>query len=360
MAYLSLAKIRRRKKRDGASYWLLPLLLAGLFIAVLLSLGIGGVSIPPLASAGHFFSYLGFTVSDLQPQEILILEAVRLPRTALGLAIGMALGLSGAVMQSLFRNPLADPGLIGVSSGAALAVVCVIVLGDTLFASFLEATSSYSLPLAAFAGSLATTALVYNLARREGATDVAVMLLMGIAVNAIVGSFIGLLTYIADDSELRSLTFWSMGSLSGAGEATWPSIGIMVLASLLLLRLSGPLNLFLLGETEAKHLGVATEGIKRQAALAAACATGAAVAAAGMIGFIGLIAPHLARLIGGADNRFVLPAAALLGALLIIIADTIARIIVLPAELPIGLVTSFIGGPFFFALLFREFRKRRA
>ncbi|MEH6632554.1 MAG: iron ABC transporter permease [Halopseudomonas aestusnigri] len=339
--------------------WILPFLGVALLGAIFISLGLGGVPISISSSVEHFLSYLGLAQSHLEPQEILILEAIRLPRTALGLVIGMSLALSGGVLQSLFRNPLADPGLIGVSSGAALAVVSIIVLGDTFFAPFLELTKNFALPIAAFVGSLSITVLIYQLASRGGSTDVSMMLLMGIAVTAIVGSIIGLLTYLADDTELRSLTFWSMGSLSGAGKATWPSIAIMVLASILLLRLSSPLNLFLLGETEAKHLGIRTESIKRQAALAAACATGAAVAAAGMIGFIGLIAPHLARLIGGADNRFVLPASALIGALLIIVADTIARNIILPAELPIGLVTSFIGGPFFFVLLFREFKRRR-
>ncbi|WP_419904033.1 FecCD family ABC transporter permease [Kiloniella sp.] len=359
MSYAISTKRLFRKKREGHSpIWLLPLLGLALLLTIFFSLGLGGVSIPISESVKHLLSYLELSQSELTSQEILILEAIRLPRTALGLVIGMSLALSGGVLQSLFRNPLADPGLIGVSSGAALAVVSIIVLGDTFFSSFLDLTKNFSLPIAAFIGSLSVTVLIYRLAKRDGSTDVSMMLLMGIAVTAIVGSIIGLLTYLADDTELRSLTFWSMGSLSGAGKATWPSILIMLLAVFFLLRLASPLNLFLLGETEAKHLGVQTEKIKQQAALAAACATGAAVAAAGMIGFIGLIAPHLARLIGGADNRFVLPASALIGALLILIADTIARIIVLPAELPIGLVTSFIGGPFFFALLFREFKRR--
>ncbi len=360
MSYsLSPRRLFQSRNKGTLPFWILPVLALALFIAILLSMGLGGVSISFLSSLKHFGSYLGLTQSNLEPQEILILEVIRLPRTVLGLVIGMSLGLSGGVLQSIFRNPLADPGLIGVSSGAALAVVSIIVLGDTYFTSFLELTSSFSLPLAAFAGSLSITVLIYQLARRNGSTDVSMMLLMGIAVTAIVGSIIGLLTYLADDTELRSLTFWSMGSLSGAGKSTWPSIGIMLFASYMLVRLASPLNLFLLGETDARLLGIPTEKVKRQAALAAACATGSAVAAAGMIGFIGLIAPHLARLIGGADNRFVLPASALIGALLIIVADTIARVIVLPAELPIGLVTSFIGGPFFFVLLFREFKRKR-
>ncbi len=350
---------RRKLKNNKKPYYTLGGLFFILIISSIISLGIGGVAISPLSNIEHFAAYIGLGESKLELHQVLVIESIRLPRIVLGLVIGASLGLSGAVLQSLFRNPLADPGLIGVSSGAALAVVSIIVLGDTFFAAFLELTRNFALPVAAFTGSLLTTALIYHLSRRDGLTDVAMMVLMGIAVNAIVGSLIGLLTYLADDAELRSLTFWSMGSLAGAGQAAWPSVSIMIIASLFLLKLSSPLNLFLLGEAEAHHLGIPTERIKQQAAIAAACATGAAVAAAGMIGFIGLIAPHLSRLIGGVDNRFVLPAAALIGANLIVIADTIARIIVLPAELPIGLVTSFIGGPFFFALLFREFKKRR-
>ncbi|WP_421780103.1 FecCD family ABC transporter permease [Kiloniella litopenaei] len=356
---LTATSTRRQQANLKKPYYILGGLFLLLVLSSVISLGIGGVAISPLSNIEHFASYLGLSESTLELHQQLVIESIRLPRIVLGLVIGASLGLSGAVLQSLFRNPLADPGLIGVSSGAALAVVCIIVLGDTYFTAFLELTRSFALPVAAFAGSLLTTALIYHLSRRDGLTDVAMMVLMGIAVNAIVGSLIGLLTYLADDTELRSLTFWSMGSLAGAGQTAWPSIAIMVIASLFLLKLSSPLNLFLLGEAEAHHLGIPTERVKQQAAIAAACATGAAVAAAGMIGFIGLIAPHLSRLIGGADNRFVLPAAALIGANLIVIADTISRIIVLPAELPIGLVTSFIGGPFFFALLFREFKKRR-
>ncbi len=356
---LTETSARRQQRSIKKPYYILGALFLVLILSSIISLGIGGVAISPLSNIEHFASFIGLSESKLELHQALVIESIRLPRIILGLIIGASLGLSGAVLQSLFRNPLADPGLIGVSSGAALAVVCVIVLGDTYFTAFLELTRNFALPIAAFAGSLLTTALIYHLSRRDGLTDVAMMVLMGIAVNAIVGSLIGLLTYLADDTELRSLTFWSMGSLAGAGQTAWPSISIMIIASLFLLKLSSPLNLFLLGEAEANHLGIPTERVKQQAAVAAACATGAAVAAAGMIGFIGLIAPHLSRLIGGADNRFVLPAAALIGANLIVIADTIARIIVLPAELPIGLVTSFIGGPFFFILLFREFKKRR-
>ncbi len=356
---LTAAPTRRQQKKLKKPYYILGALFLLLILSSITSLGIGGVAISPLSNIEHFTAYIGLGKSNLELHQVLVIESIRLPRIMLGLVIGASLGLSGAVLQSLFRNPLAEPGLIGISSGAALAVVSIIVLGDTFFAPFLDLTRNFALPIAAFIGSLLTTALIYHLSRRDGLTDIAMMVLMGIAINAIVGSFIGLLTYLADDTELRSLTFWSMGSLAGAGQAAWPSISIMIIGSFFLLKLSSPLNVFLLGEAEAHHLGIPTERIKQQAAIAAACATGAAVAAAGMIGFIGLIAPHLARLIGWADNRFVLPASALIGANLIVIADTIARIIVLPAELPIGLVTSFIGGPFFFILLFREFKKRR-
>jgi len=281
-----------------------------------------------------------------------VILAVRLPRTLLGLLVGAGLAVAGAAMPGLFRKPLADPGLIGVSSGAALAAVAVIVLGSQGLAVLTQACGPFSLPLAAFAGGLATTLLIYRLASRDGHTSVTTLLLAGIAVNALCGAGTGLLTYLADDQQLRTLTFWLMGSLGGA---TWAEVGstaLLIAAPLLALPFLAPtLNALLLGEAEAGHLGVAAQSVQRLIVALAALAVGAAVAVSGVIGFVGLVVPHLLRLMLGPDHRLLLPGAALLGGSLLLLADLLARTVVAPAELPIGILTALLGGPFFLALL---------
>jgi iron complex transport system permease protein len=261
-------------------------------------------------------------------------------------------------MQGLFRNPLADPGLIGVSSGAALGAVATIVLAPALSISAGAWTGAFLLPLAAFAGGVIATLVVYRLATSNGQTSVATMLLAGIAINAVAGAGTGMLTFIADDDQLRDLTFWSLGSLGGA---TWTSLAAIAPCVLLCVAatpfLSRSLNAMLLGESEARHLGIHTETVKRLVILGAALAVGASVAVAGVIGFIGLVVPHLLRLAFGPDHRLLLPGSALFGATLLIGADLLARVIVQPAELPIGIVTALVGGPFFLWLLLRD-RKR--
>lgn len=282
-----------------------------------------------------------------------IVTVIRLPRMLLALMVGAALAVSGAAMQGLFRNPLADPGLIGVSAGAALGAVSVIVLGShiPLFAS------PAALPLAASVGGIAATIVVYRLGSSTGHADVATLLLAGIAINAVAGAATGLLTYLADDRQLRSLTFWLMGSLGGA---TWPQLAaaapFLVICSMGLCWLARPLNAFLMGEDVAHHLGYAVEKIKIFVIVLCATAVGAAVALTGIIGFVGLVIPHLLRLVMGADHRLLLPACALLGAAGLLAADTIARIVVSPAELPIGILTALLGGPFFLYLLTRRGR----
>jgi len=268
--------------------------------------------------------------------------------------IGGGLAVAGAAMQGLFRNPLADPGLIGVSSGAAVAAVATIVLGATVLDFATQALGPFALSIAAFGGGAATTLLVYRLSLVHGTVSVSTMLLAGIAINAVAGAITGIFTFVADDAQLRSLTFWSMGSLGGA---TWPAVAAAApfigLATLAVLRYARPLNALLLGEAEAGHLGCNVERLKRSVVLLVALSVGAAVAVAGIIGFVGLVVPHLLRLTLGPDHRFLLPGAALLGASLLLGADLIARTLVAPAELPIGIVTAIIGGPFFMYLLQR-------
>lgn len=311
----------------------------------------GAVDLPPSRVLAALTT---FPDSDgIRDPAMAVITIIRLPRLLLAIAVGAALAVSGAAMQGLFRNPLADPGLIGVSSGAALGAVLVIVLGAYLPL----ASATVALPIAASLGGLVATAVVYRLGRGAGHTDVATLLLAGIAVNAIAGAGTGLLTYFADDHELRSLTFWLMGSLGGAG---WPQFGavapFLLLCTVALCTLGRPLNAFLLGEDVAHHLGYPVERLKALTILLCAVAVGAAVSVTGVIGFVGLVVPHLLRLAVGADHRLLLPASALLGAAGLLAADTVARTIVSPAELPIGILTTLLGGPFFLYLLLRRRR----
>ncbi|MBK5919573.1 hypothetical protein CCR80_00770 [Rhodothalassium salexigens] len=327
-----------------------------LALAVLLSLGVGAVAIPPADALSILASRLGLpALTDHSSVQETVLVALRSPRTLLAMLVGAALAVSGAAMQGLFRNPLADPGLIGVSTGAGLAAALVIVLGGLLPFGLAAIARDVLVPLAAFAGGLATTWIVYRIASRGGRTEVATMLLAGIALNAVAGAAIGLLIFLSDDQALRDLNFWLLGSLGGV---TW---GRLLLAAPLMLIpavgaiwLARPLNALLFGEREAAHLGFDVERTKTWVVVLAALAVGASVALTGVIGFVGLVVPHLVRLAIGPDHRVLLPAAALLGASLLLIADVLARTLVLPAELPIGILTSCVGGPFFLWLLMRR------
>jgi iron complex transport system permease protein len=323
-------------------------------LAIWLSLSLGPVSLPLFDTLRAALRLLGWPMADdgLEQAE-LILGQIRLPRTLLGLAVGGILALSGVAMQGLFRNPLADPGLVGVSSGAALGAAFAIVGGSAL-GGLPEAFAPYVLSVCAFLGGLGVTALVYRLGRRNGRTHVATMLLAGIALTALSGAAVGLFTYLADDATLRTLTFWNLGSLNGASYARlWPLLLVSAGVAIWLPRRARALNALLLGESEAAHLGIDVEWLKRELVLCTALGVGAAVAAAGMIGFVGLVVPHLLRLLAGPDHRVLLPASMLAGASLLLFADLVARLALAPAELPIGIVTAFIGAPFFLYLLLR-------
>lgn len=331
------------------------LLLGFLLLLVLwLSLALGPVSLPLGDTLRALARLCGLPVSgDELGQAELIIGQIRLPRTLLGVATGGVLALAGVAMQGLFRNPLADPGLIGVSSGAALGAAIAIVFGASI-GGLPEAFAPYLLSACAFAGGLLVTALVYRLGRHNGQTSVATMLLAGIALTALAGALIGLFTYLADDATLRTLTFWNLGSLNGASyPRLWPLLLITLLVACWLPRRVDALNALLLGESEARHLGFDVERLKVELILCTALGVGAAVAAAGMIGFIGLVVPHLLRLIVGPDHRVLLPASMFGGAILLLLADLVARLALAPAELPIGIVTALIGAPFFLYLLIR-------
>ncbi|WP_178091872.1 iron ABC transporter permease [Pseudomonas sp. 8AS] len=323
-------------------------------LALWLSLALGPISLPLADTLQAALRLLGLPLEGegLQQAE-LILGQIRLPRSLLGLAVGAVLALSGVAMQGLFRNPLADPGLVGVSGGAALGAAIAIV-GGSYLGGLPPALEPYLLSLCAFAGGLAVTALVYRFGRRDGQTHVATMLLAGVALTAMAGAGVGLFTYLADDASLRSLTFWNLGSLNGASYARlWPLLLVTLGVAAWLPRRAAALNALLLGESEARHLGFDVERIKLELVLCTALGVGAAVAAAGLIGFIGLVVPHLMRLLVGPDHRVLLPASLLAGASLLLLADLVARLLLAPAELPIGIVTALLGAPFFLYLLLR-------
>ena len=274
---------------------------------------------------------------------------VRLPRVLLAVVVGCALASSGAVMQGLFRNPLADPGLLGISSGAALAVALTIVMPFALP----PLLALYSHMISAFVGSLAISLIVFTL-NRFGHGGLSRLLLAGIAINALCGAAVGVLTYISDDQQLRQFSLWSMGSL---GQAQWPTLAVasslILPACIATFFMSRRLNILQLGEEDAHYLGVNVRRTQLQLLLLSALLVGAAVAVSGVIGFIGLVIPHLLRMRIGADHRWLLPGSAMAGACLLLLADTLARTLVAPAEMPVGLITSIIGGPYFLWLILR-------
>ncbi|MBX3185362.1 MAG: iron ABC transporter permease [Labilithrix sp.] len=284
--------------------------------------------------------------------------AIRAPRVLLGLLVGAGLGMSGAAMQGIFRNPLVDPGLLGVSSGAALGAVSAIVLGARAAGALPPSVAGHLVALAAFGGALGAMTLVQRFAGGGGRAAVTTLLLAGIAINALAGALTGVVTFLANDAQLRTLTFWSFGSL---GAATWKTslatAPFVVLPLVVLPRLARPLDALLLGDDEAGHVGFSVERTKRVVLAMSALAVGAAVAVAGIIAFVGLVVPHLARLALGARHRTLLPASAALGATLLLVADVVARTAASPAELPLGMLTAIMGTPLFLALLARERRR---
>jgi iron complex transport system permease protein len=316
----------------------------------------GAFAIPP-AQLWHLLAE-SFTGSAAPSQERLVFMNIRLPRLVLGIAAGAGLGMAGALMQGLFRNPLADPGLVGISSGAALAAGATIVLGSLWWPELPRSLGSWTLVLAAFAGGLAVTLLVYGLAQGAAGTHMGLMLLAGIAMNALAGAGLGFLNFLATDEQLRNIQFWLLGSLGGARWSAVALVSAIVAVALAVgWRQARALNAIALGEAQAALLGVEVERVKRQAILATALAVGAVTATTGIVGFIGLIAPHWVRLVAGPDHRVVLPASALLGAALVLGADAVARTVMAPAELPLGVLTAVIGVPMFLAML-RHFRDR--
>ena len=325
-----------------------PLFMLAAAACVLAGLCIGAFPI----RLGQLLAAAGLSSEPLDGTTEAVIYAIRAPRVLAAFAVGAALAAGGAAMQSLFRNPMADPGLLGVSAGAALAAVSVIVLGEKVLHILPPHLRPWCLPAGAFIGGLLATLAVYRIAAREGVTLVGTLLLAGIAINAIASAGMGMLIFIADEQQLRTLIFWTMG---GFGAITWagalPALGLMLLAVPALLPVAHLLDALALGEREAGHVGVDVERLKRRLVMLVALSVGAAVAISGTVGFVGLVAPHIVRLLLGPSHRTLLPAAALFGGGFLVLADALARVIVSPAELPIGVLTAIVGGPFFLWLL---------
>jgi iron complex transport system permease protein len=335
----------RRRVRGAV---LLGGLAAALFAACVLSAGIGAYPVPPVEVLASIAHRMGLALGPL-PDAIAetVLWEVRFPRIALAVGIGSALGCAGALMQGVFGNPLAEPGVIGISSGAAVGAILVIFTGASVL-------GYWTIIAAGFLAGLLTTLAVYFFARAQGRTEVVTLLLTGIAVNAIAGAVIGLMINFSQDAEIRSITFWQLGSVAAAN---WPKVWALLPCLLLGLAavpaFARRLDLLALGEGPARHLGVDVERTRFLVIVALALLTSAAVAFAGIVAFVGLVVPHMVRMVAGPGHRLLLPASVLGGGLLLLGADLAARTAAAPAEIPLGVVTALIGGPFFFWLLHR-------
>jgi len=335
------------------------LLWVSLPVAVILGLNAGTVNIPIDVIIQQSANLLLQSLStDIHTNQInTILFDIRLSRICLAFLIGAILAISGAVMQGLFRNPLAAPSLIGVSSGASVGASIVIVLAGT----WLQNNALLGLSVVAvgaFVGSFLITLLVFRLSTSTLGTSVTTMLLAGIAISALAGAVNSLLSYFADNEMLRQISIWQMGNLS---TANWTRVSIVAVVAVFVLvlfpRESKSLNALLLGESEARHLGIDVQRVKKKLILLTTLGIGTAVAVAGMIGFVGLIVPHMVRLLIGPDHRWLLPVSALAGGILLLIADTLARVIIAPVELPTGILTAILGAPFFIMLLIQQRRE---
>jgi len=333
-----------------------------LVIAFFLAVSTGAVAISFSHTLHTLFNFNNASsISNLESYQLIIWE-LRLPRALLVLTVGAMLGMSGAAMQGLFRNPLADPSLIGVTAGAVAGAGIMIVSGGALLEYLYAHLGAHSLlieigqmslvSLGAFLGGGLAVVLVYRLATSASGTSVSTMLLAGIAITALAGSISSLLEYAADNEMLRRISLWRMGGFEGA---TWPRVWLaMVFCLLMLWRLPGyakDLNVLLLGESEARHLGVDIQHVKQQLILLVAITVGVSVAMAGAIAFVGLVVPHIMRLLVGPDHRALLPLSALGGSILLLLADSVSRIVIAPAEMPIGVITASLGAPFFILLL---------
>ena len=315
-----------------------------LVAASIIALAIGSESIPAGGIITAILAKLSGSRTDLTREQEVIIFSLRLPRIALAIGVGAALAMAGAAFQALLRNPLADPYILGVSGGAALGTILAIIFASSL---------SFGRPLFGFMGAGVATLLVYAMGRRSD--DPSKLVLAGIIVSTFLSSIIVLLTALADNTGLRNITMWLLGDLSsGTGEGLLYIFAAVSISVVVLMTQARSLNLMMIGERDAFSLGVDTSRVRWITFLTASLLTGAAVSAGGAIGYVGLVVPHLIRLSSGTDNRLVIPASALAGALLVMLSDTIARTVLAPRELPAGAITALIGAPVFIYLLLRS------
>lgn len=336
--------------RRSLIFFLLMIIVLAAFI---FSVSIGAVAISPWEVTGILLSRIPgldqFLTAGLKSEHVTIIAVMRLPRVILAALVGAGLALAGASFQGLFRNPMADPYVIGVSSGAALGAVTSILLQ-----SFFHVSLYFGIPGFAFIFALMTILLVYRLARIGDRVPVMTLLLAGIAVSSLLSALVSLGLFFSGD-QLHQVVFWLMGGFSGRGwDYVYMFIPYGLIGAAVIFVYARELNAMLLGEEPAQHLGVEVERVKKYLLIAAALLTGACVSVSGLIGFVGLVIPHITRIIFGPDHRILLPAAALLGAAFLLIADAAARVILAPVELPVGIVTALVGGPFFIYLLRRQ------
>jgi len=345
-----------KKAGFGTIYLVLAVLL---LITLFVSVRVGAVGLTYEKILGIVAKQLGLphSASFTSIEEQVFLQ-IRLPRVILGAFVGAALSVSGALMQSLFRNPIVEPGLVGTSSGAALGAAFVFVMGRSIAGSYADVLGPFLLPVFAFAGGFIATMAVYRLSNIFGKTNVNTMILAGIAVNAMANSGTGFFSYIARDPQARSITFWNLGTLSGADWRGVLIVGCSTLIGILFsLRHSKALNALMLGEEEAGYLGYHTEKLKRRVILINTFLVAMATSLVGVIAFVGLIVPHMLRLFRSSDNRFLIIGSSLLGAILLNLADLVARVLVAPSEFPIGIITAFVGAPVFLYMLVSNTRK---
>ncbi|HEX8459957.1 MAG TPA: iron ABC transporter permease, partial [Segetibacter sp.] len=328
---------------------------------MIISARVGAVSI----SYDKIFTFVakqfGIISSDNQSTiEEALFWQLRLPRVLLCALVGATLSVSGALMQALFRNPIVEPGLVGTSSGAALGAAFIFVMGKSVTGVYAEAVGPFLLPLFAFMGGLVATLSVYKLANVFGKVNVNTMILAGIAVNALCTGGTGFFSYIARDPQARSITFWNLGTLAGASWNGVILISISTIGGILLsLRYSKALNALMLGENEAGYLGINTNRLKMQVIILNTFMVALATSIVGVIGFIGLVVPHILRILKSSDNRFLIIGSALLGGIILNLADMFARVIVAPSEFPIGVITAFVGAPVFLYILISNSRKQQ-
>lgn len=340
------------KKKVTRVYIVLAVLLTATVVA---SLCLGALMVPPkqvFAVLAHAIGLdTGIAHDELHETVLLTL---RLPRVLLSLLVGAALAVSGVTLQGIFRNPLVDSGLIGIASGASFFAAVYILMGSAV-PLLLSGNPALTLAFVAFLGAAVTTAVVYRISRFRQAIQVTMLILAGVALNAIAGALTGLMTYLASESELRDLTFWTLGSLGGA---TWENIAILtpfvIIPMYFIVRLSGALDAFALGEQSAYFLGVDTRRVKLIAFVTSTAMVGASVSFVGAIGFIGLVIPHILRAIVGPKHRTLIPLSALAGAMLLCASDLISRTILIPTEVPVGIVTALFGTPVLLVIILRQ------